>query len=196
MALRPSTEMASSVPLVNGHPSSPTESEQRNNRVFSDSESELSEPIDPPIPSVSPMPHPNNKNGEWNGRSSTVEQEDAVGSDDADYDMDVSIQQEEGRSSHRSSSDESIRPAKRKAPVDDEEFIRNNPDLYGLRRSHRARPSRPMIDDSSDDQDSDSDIVPRPRKRLRPASRHSSKPATPAIETPDDSDGSDGYAGV
>ena len=197
MVLPPPSEMASSTPLVNGHSSSPPESEQRNSRVLSDSESELSEPIDPPIPPASPIPQPNNENGERNGRSSTIEQEDAIGSDDVDYDMDASMQQEEeARSSHHSSSDESIRPAKRKAPVDDEEFIRNNPDLYGLRRSHRARPSRPMIDDSSEDQDSDSDIAPRPRKRLRPASRHSSKQPTPVIETPDDSEGSDGYGGV
>src|SRR2546421_687884 len=53
-----------------------------------------------------------------------------------------------------------------------------------------------MIDDSSDDQPSHSDTAPRPRKRLPPASRPSPKQATPAIETPDDSEGSDGYGGV
>src|SRR5271156_2128054 len=103
MVLPPPSEMASSTPLVNGHIATPAESEQRNSRVFSDSESELSEPIDPPIPSTSLKPRLNNENGERNGRSSTVEQEDAVGSDDADYDMHASMQQEEdARSSHHS----------------------------------------------------------------------------------------------
>jgi hypothetical protein len=104
MVLPPPSEMASSTPLANGHASPPAVNEQRSSRVFSDSESELSEPIDPPIPSASPMPHSNNQNTERNGRSSTIEQEDAIGSDDADYDMDMSMQQEEdGRSSHQRS---------------------------------------------------------------------------------------------
>ncbi len=77
--------------------------------------------------------------------------------------------------------------------MDDEEYIRNNPDLFGLRRSHRARPSRPMVD-SDDEGDSDSDIVRPPRKRPRHTSRSSQQP-TPDIDLPSDSDEADAYGG-
>ncbi|KAK4906799.1 ATP-dependent DNA helicase Hrp3, partial [Elasticomyces elasticus] len=94
-----------------------------------------------------------------------------------------------------SSSDESIRPSK-KRPIhsdeDDEDYIRNNPDLYGLRRSGRARPAPNMAESS----DEDSDVVSRPRKRLRPNSQPSSKQQTPAGDSADDaSDVSDEYGG-
>ncbi|RMZ88561.1 hypothetical protein DV736_g4214, partial [Chaetothyriales sp. CBS 134916] len=80
-----------------------------------------------------------------------------------------------------SSSDESVRPAKRKAlAVDDEDFIRSNPDLYGLRRSGRARMHRTLAE--------------RPRKRLRQTSQRSSKQPSPSSDLASDSD-SDAYGG-
>ncbi|KAG9920985.1 SNF2 family DNA-dependent chromodomain-containing ATPase, partial [Aureobasidium melanogenum] len=66
-------------------------------------------------------------------------------------------------------------PRKRKAEpdVDDDQYMQENPELYGLRRSGRARPTRRIIessDEEQDDNDSGSDVNPgRARKRLRPA---------------------------
>jgi chromodomain-helicase-DNA-binding protein 1 len=168
---------------------------------LSDSESELSDPTDPPIPSASSSPEEKFQTVANRRTPSEVEDEDAAGSeDDGDYNMDVSMQQTHDASSQHSSSDESLRPPKRKAPaaaIDDEDYIRNNPDLFGLRRSHRARPSRPMLDESSDQNGSDSDIAVRPRKRLRQSSRQSSKQATPMIGSAGNSeDDSDNYGGA
>ncbi len=61
-------------------------------------------------------------------------------SDDADFDMADSLAS--GQSDHdgdqRSSSNDSQRTPKRKAgPALDDDFIRNDPELYGLRRSVR-----------------------------------------------------------
>lgn len=169
---------------------------------FSDSESELSEPADPPVPSGSSSTEERFDNVANHRIDSDEDEEDAAGSeDDGDYNMDLSLQRtRDEASSQHSSSDESLRPPKRKAPsstVNDEDYIRNNPDLYGLRRSHRARPSRPMLDDSSDQNDSDSDIAVRPRKRLKHSSRQSSKQATPTNGSVGHSDNdSDNYGGA
>ena len=197
MALPPQPETVPSTSLTNGHDQEARSSVNRSRVILSDSESELSDVADAHMPSASPAPLPNGEILEQNARSSTLEQEDIADSEDADHDMDVSMQQEDAaRSLAYSSSDDSVRPAKRKAPIDDEEYIRNNPDLFGLRRSHRARPLRPLVDGSTGGEDSDSDIVPRPRKRLRQVSQLSSKQPTPAIETPDESDDSDQYGGA
>lgn len=114
---------------------------------------------------------------------------------DGDYEMDDNHPQQAVRDVGDSSSDESIRPAKRKVlpTEDDEEYIRNNPDLYGLRRSGRARPARTLAEFSEDE---DSDVISRPRKRLKQSSRPSSKQQTPNVESPSDNSGeSDEYGG-
>ena len=182
--MHPPSHVETSLPSPDGNDPTAMEPVLSNGVSFSDSESELSEPADPPMASASSSPQEKSENVANHANHSGSEEEDAAGSeDDDDYNMDLSMQpvRDEG-SSQRSSSDESLRPHKRKATttaVDDEEYIRNNPDLYGLRRSHRARPSRPMLDDSTDQNDSDSDVAVRPRKRLRQSSRQSSKQATP-----------------
>ncbi|KAK5085011.1 ATP-dependent DNA helicase Hrp3 [Lithohypha guttulata] len=113
---------------------------------------------------------------------------------DGDYEMDIAHPQEAMKDEDASSSDESIRPAKRKVhPTDDEDFMRTNPDLYGLRRSGRARPARTLAESSDEEDD---DIVPRPRKRLRQTSQPSSKQQTPNIDSATDaSQDSDEYGG-
>lgn len=70
-------------------------------------------------------------------------------SDDADFDMqqsspshhddhdDLEVLDEGIPTPTRASSSESSRPAKRKANVEEDEFIKANPELYGLRRSVR-----------------------------------------------------------
>ncbi|KAJ9664235.1 ATP-dependent DNA helicase Hrp3 [Neophaeococcomyces mojaviensis] len=112
---------------------------------------------------------------------------------DGDYEMELDHPQTSYKEEGASSSDESVRPAKRKLPMtDDEDYIRNNPDLYGLRRSGRARPSR-MLAESSDEEDSD--VAPRPRKRLRQTSQPSSKQHTPAIDSVSGASEDDEYGG-
>lgn len=57
-------------------------------------------------------------------------------SDDADFDMRESPAASRAASRHdRSPSHDSRRPTKRKATMDEEDFIAANPELYGLRRS-------------------------------------------------------------
>ncbi|KAH0156507.1 hypothetical protein KCU86_g20380, partial [Aureobasidium melanogenum] len=104
------------------------------------------------------------------------EDEDADGSDDGDYDAPSPPSRASADSRHSSvSSDASSVPRKRKAEpdVDDDQYMQENPELYGLRRSGRARPTRRIIessDEEQDDNDSGSDVNPgRARKRLRPA---------------------------
>jgi chromodomain-helicase-DNA-binding protein 1 len=67
--------------------------------------------------------------------------EDADGEADGDYDSESPAPAEvDGRHSRSSSSDDSSRPPKRKASVEDDEHITQNPELYGLRRSVRGIP--------------------------------------------------------
>lgn len=113
---------------------------------------------------------------------------------DGDYEMDVDHKPEPSHNDAASSSDESIRPAKRKlahAEADDEDYIRNHPDLFGLRRSGRARPAHTMAESS----DEDSDVVSRPRKRLRQSSRPTSKQPTPNIDSASDASDDEDYGG-
>ncbi|KZZ86854.1 chromodomain helicase hrp3 [Ascosphaera apis ARSEF 7405] len=72
----------------------------------------------------------------------------------------------------------SSRGTKRKSPIADSDYIRNNPELYGLRRSGRARTQRQVVnttsdsdnngdeDDDDDDDDSD-DAIPMSSRRKR-----------------------------
>ncbi|KAL6243123.1 ATP-dependent DNA helicase Hrp3 [Rhinocladiella similis] len=190
-------------PSIPDHSLSPKDADEppepitQNGTNYSDSESELSEPAEPLVAASSlPLVKVDDEDEnmqDLNGPSS--DEPDAE--DDADYDMDTSMQINSMKSEENdSSSDESIRPAKRKAPpVEEDDDIRNNPELYGLRRSGRAR-HVPNMAESDAEQDSDSDLAPRPRKRLRHVSQRSSKQHTPMVETPSVSDDdSDAYGG-
>lgn len=71
------------------------------------------------------------------------EDEDAPGEEDADYEMaspahEAADEMQRDRSSSSSSSEEDVRSGKRKPEVDDEEYMKQNPELYGLRRSVRT----------------------------------------------------------
>lgn len=69
--------------------------------------------------------------------SEESEAEDAAGSEDADFDMDDSPAPAPASSARidRSTSHDSRRPSKRKLGVEEDEFIKANPELYGIRRS-------------------------------------------------------------
>jgi chromodomain-helicase-DNA-binding protein 1 len=104
----------------------------------SSSESDLSEASDlPNLPAPADQEDPLENGYLSKSSSPSSRDEDAVGSDDADYEMEsppplvVHVTHESD-----SSSEGSRRPSKRKAPtLNDEEHMKNNPELYGIRRS-------------------------------------------------------------
>lgn len=66
--------------------------------------------------------------------------EDAEGSVDDDQDVDDGylVIEDPDQDAVMSDSETSVRPGKRKLVTDSEEFIRRDPELYGLRRSVRT----------------------------------------------------------
>ncbi|GJC86994.1 chromodomain helicase hrp1 [Colletotrichum liriopes] len=104
------------------------------------------------LASSSPSLDPNDSTGYINGAPDFAETESSGdennASDDADFDMDedvASVVQSDGAGDVHSSSNDSQRPTKRKPAAREDDFIKANPELYGLRRS------------PSTDSDSDSD---------------------------------------
>lgn len=96
------------------------------------------------LASSSPSPDPNDSTGYMNGAPDFAESEssgdDNNASDDGDFDMDddaASVAQSDGAGDVHSSSNDSQRPTKRKAVAREDDYIKANPELYGLRRSVR-----------------------------------------------------------
>ena len=122
---------------MNGHhyemASRPTEAPPSRPR----SESELSDLNDLPPPRSAPQDAAASDDDAIHDMATSEmdEDEDAPGEEDADYDAE-SPPPEAGMRHDRSLSEESTRPGKRKSEeVDDDDFIKQNPELYGLRRS-------------------------------------------------------------
>jgi chromodomain-helicase-DNA-binding protein 1 len=113
------------------------------------SESDLSEVNDTvvaqPLPSISAYPHRSHDDDKVDMDTPDAAESSDDGndnaSDDADFDMEDSpaASQSDGAQDERSASNESRPTAKRKVPiiVEEDEFMRTNPELYGLRRSVR-----------------------------------------------------------
>ncbi|KAF4549455.1 Chromodomain helicase hrp3-like protein [Elsinoe fawcettii] len=166
-----------STPLEDGHPKLASRSPR--------SESDLSDP-DPEVIEGITVDNEDDQDAMQDvihemETSESDDEEDADGEEDADFDMDSPPPEDTERPQSRSS-DDSIRPSKRKASVEEDEFMKKNPELYGLRRSHRARPSRRVIQSDSEDDDDGSDInVGRARKRLK--SGANSRPASNNVST-------------
>lgn len=59
----------------------------------------------------------------------------SIGSDDGDFEVESPMPTDHNTRNTRSSSQESRRVPKRKAGIEEDEDIRNNPELYGIRRS-------------------------------------------------------------
>ncbi|KXJ91934.1 hypothetical protein Micbo1qcDRAFT_161988, partial [Microdochium bolleyi] len=79
--------------------------------------------------------------------------------------------------------------------------MRENPELYGLRRSSRPTKQPRIIDsDASDDNESDSDVVPTNRRtkklRAEKTSQQSSKRGTPTRQVQTADSDSDTYGGA
>lgn len=93
-------------------------------------------------PSSSPSPSPSSNQHESHQPADPESDEssndgDNNASDDADFDMEESPapSQSDGHQDQRSSSNDSRRVPKRKAVNEEDDYIRENPELYGLRRS-------------------------------------------------------------
>ncbi|KAL2756217.1 hypothetical protein ACRALDRAFT_1050450 [Sodiomyces alcalophilus JCM 7366] len=191
----------------NGHPSpgSISDTQQSVSRRLSDSEISDAQGTGAHF-AASPSPDPEDSNGYVNGghdfaeSSSSADENNA--SDDGDFDMedevddDLATARSDGSADARSSSNASSRPAKRKATVEEDAYIKANPELYGLRRSGRPTQQRKIIESD----ESDSDIVPTNRrgaKRRRvETSQRSSKRSTPAQQPCYNDSDSDSYGGA
>ncbi|KAL8733731.1 MAG: hypothetical protein Q9166_001924 [cf. Caloplaca sp. 2 TL-2023] len=168
----------------NGHLSPPPFHNSLNHVITSDSESDLSEAIDAPNTASSSSPTQDGENGANDiykaDDSESSHNEDAIGSDDAEYESEHSPPPavQPAACDTRSSSETSSRSGKRKASVDDDDFILADPELYGLRRSIE-----------SDSEASGSDIEKAPRKRRKTTySNQGSKQPTPSGLSQSDSD--------
>ncbi|KAK6593843.1 SNF2 superfamily protein [Botrytis cinerea] len=97
-----------------------------------------------------------------------------------------------GQRSERSSTVESSRPAKRKPGVTDQDrYMLENPELYGLRRSARPAQTRTIVesdDDDEEEEDSDAVAAHRNKRRKPERSQQSSKRQTPALQSASASD--------
>ena len=145
----PSASTATDPPYTNGHLSPPSANNEHARPVTSDSESALSEALDDPAllaPTAEKHPLQHNQKGDrYDSDGQSSQDKDAMGSDDPDFDMD-SPAQPNGVSPRdaRSTSQESPRSRKRKVGAENEDFMLNDPELYGLRRSvSRQEPSLP-----------------------------------------------------
>ncbi|KAG0639820.1 chromodomain-helicase DNA-binding protein [Tuber brumale] len=119
--------------------------------------------------------------------ASSDEGGDGGQSEDGDYEIETPA--EEPADDQNGDSDDSdipvksagsLRRAAKSKPVDD---FHENPDLYGLRRSERARPAaRPVVDTTSDSDDSEPKSNRKRRRTvIAPRSSKSSKRNTPAL---------------
>lgn len=136
----PSASTAADPPYTNGHLSPPSANNEHARPVTSDSESALSEALDDPAllpPAVETGPLQNNQPGDrYDSEAQSSQDRDAMGSDDPDFDMDspAPLNGVSPRDA-RSTSQDSPRSRKRKAVTENDGFMLNDPELYGLRRS-------------------------------------------------------------
>lgn len=126
--------------MSNGHDESFARSSPSNDDAPGDSESELSDVGNPTVDEPSPAPS-NHRPGFGAQDSDASEEsspEDQEQSDDGDFDEEdtPAAAAFNGQRSERSSTVESSRPAKRKSGgTDQDRYMLENPELYGLRRS-------------------------------------------------------------
>ncbi|KAF2866719.1 P-loop containing nucleoside triphosphate hydrolase protein [Massariosphaeria phaeospora] len=184
-----------SLPFTNGYTSPPTVNGRTPEEQSARSDSELSDAKDAIAEDKSSdedAPGEDyDEDEEMAVDTDSSEDVDAEGEPDGDYDSDSPppVQAEASRA-RSSSSQESQRSLKRKASTEEEGFMTQNPELYGLRRSGRARPHRRIVASSDEDDVSSSD---QPRKRQRTASRKASNLPTPVHQSAGSESDSEGY---
>ncbi|KAI9816398.1 MAG: hypothetical protein M1832_005065 [Thelocarpon impressellum] len=164
----------SALPLSNGHipPLAKTTSTERQS---SDSDSALSELADPshahgtPPSSLPKRPSPGPEHPVDQASPESSGGDGRMDSEDAEFDLESPLPPQTNGAREGSSTSQDSRPAaKRKAGLEDDEYIMNNPELYGLRRSGRARPTRRIVESSDEDNDgSGSDAIAGPARKKR-----------------------------
>jgi chromodomain-helicase-DNA-binding protein 1 len=101
----------------------------------------LGSPMDGSSPSASEVHPPETSNHASEDREYSDSDGSSAGnaSEDADFDMQASVasQHDADGEPDRDSSPASSRPSKRKPAIVEEDYMRENPELYGLRRSVR-----------------------------------------------------------
>lgn len=150
------------------------------------SERNPSEPVEShPVSESSPEPDAADESYDAESPVSDGDDDDA-GAENSGDDLDAS-------SRENSSSPHPERGVKRRSsPPDETEYMRQNPDLYGLRRSGRARPTRNIVDSS----DSDSDVVaPRAKRQRKETSHQPSKASRSGTMSSFSETDSDEYGG-
>lgn len=197
-------------PAMNGHLSPNPTSTVPPKDTTAVTESDLSEVRDDAQlevlsdpPSSSPDPESPDAYEQDLSASDEDSDQDAEGSDDADYeDIHPAAAQHEDSDRSRSPSIASDKSKKRKMSMDEEDYILANPELYGLRRSvrvknlkntdvanppkDRARASRRVVESDSDDDDDEYDSSAAARRKKRRRNGAQSKPSkqpTPALIT-------------
>ncbi|PGH02568.1 chromodomain-helicase-DNA-binding protein 1 [Blastomyces parvus] len=152
-----------------------------------DAESDAAEEFNPEMSSDS-----SDNEDDLDGRASPAAQHH-IAEDESDSAAEGASDAHAASFSGNSSTHNQKRGTKRKSPIIDDDFIRNNPSLYGLRRSGRARSIRQNVQTTSD---SDSEAVAPPSKRRRRTpNRPSKQPSrSQSIDSMSDSD-SDEYQG-
>ena len=136
--------VASDMSMTNGHTSESPCDDPKPLPLPTQAESDLSDARDVPTAQVHDEEDEQSDEDAMHDMATSEmdedEDEDAPGEDDADYDAESPPPEQAGEVSHdRSTSEESARPGKRKSDdVDDEEYMKENPELYGLRRSVSA----------------------------------------------------------
>ena len=129
--------------MTNGHSSEVDEDRLRPPSPMLRSESPLSDINDIPTTTISSAtgaedPDHSDDDAIHDMATSEMEDEDdAPGDEDADFDEETPPPEAPNHVRQDSSSSEgSLRPGKRKGEmIDDEEYMKQNPELYGLRRS-------------------------------------------------------------
>ena len=106
-------------------------------------ESDLSEISDHIEPAVTKTSVEHTSAGCTDRRSSVSDDEDALGSEDADYEVEDATMDMNDIHDAQSSSQDSCRSLKRKSTTQEEDYIKNDPELYGIRRSVSG--TRPLL---------------------------------------------------
>ena len=129
------------IPMANGYHSPVAGVSIANDAASYDSGSDLSELREPPAVETSPSPsntshHQSDFDNEDKEPSEDSEDGDdkVSDNDDLDAEEDIRVVTQHPRID-RSLSHDSRRPTKRKLGIEDDEYIKANPELYGLRRS-------------------------------------------------------------
>lgn len=132
--------------MSNGHSSDVDENHLKPSPQPPRSESELSDINDIPDTTMSSVTGQDDADHSEDdaihdmATSELDDDEDAPGEEDADFDEETPPPEAaDGMRHDRSTSEDSLRPGKRKVDgLDDEEYMKQNPELYGLRRSVRS----------------------------------------------------------